>query len=115
MVAGELGGTFRFGPQSYFLSDLQEELEIMPNQIKVNRGQDVTAINSLAGEYYDFRIQGEMIEPFKEMVRRSLNCWPDAHPALKELGDMMMHGKILQDYYASRTDIKKKKLIAGGQ
>lgn len=47
-------------------------------------------------------------EAFKILVQRALNCWPDAHPELKELGDMLMHGRILQDYYAHRTDIKKK-------
>jgi hypothetical protein len=104
----ELGGTRRYGYQAYFLSE-----DIEDNMIKVKRGQDITAINSLEGEYYDFRVQGDMIEPFKELVRRSLNCWPDAHPALKELGDMLMHGEVLQDYYASRTDLKKKNAEGG--
>lgn len=52
----------------------------------------------------------ESFVAFSEMVRRALNCWPDAHPELKELGDMLMHGKVLQDYWASRTDIKHNKL-----
>jgi hypothetical protein len=43
---------------------------------------------------------------FKEAIRRALNTWPDAHPELKELGDMLMHGKVLQDYYSYRTDKK---------
>lgn len=50
----------------------------------------------------------DSILAFKEAIQRALNCWPDAHPEMKELGDMLMHGKILQDYWAQRTDIKGK-------
>lgn len=63
-------------------------------------------------EQYSITVTGDYIEPFKEMVRRALNCWPDAHPVLKELGDMLMHGRILQDYYYTRTDKQKPASIA---
>jgi hypothetical protein len=57
---------------------------------------------------YVITINGpESQDAFKELVRRALNCWPDAHPSLKEMGDMLDHGKILQDYYAQRTDLKR--------
>lgn len=53
-------------------------------------------------------VKPELANQFKQMVRRALNVWPDCHPALKEFGDMLEHGRILQDnYYAQRTDIKK--------
>jgi len=58
-------------------------------------------------ENYQLVIHGSNIAPFKELVQRALNCWPNAHPALKELGDMLTHGKILQDYWSNRTDMKK--------
>jgi hypothetical protein len=81
------------------------------SNIHVRRGQDISAINSEEGQYFEICIQGvEMVDAFREMVRRSLNCWPDAHPALKELGDMLEHGRILQDYYSTRTDKKTKKV-----
>jgi hypothetical protein len=80
----------------------------------IKRGQDSDPVTGSEPERYHVDITGDMIEPFKELVRRSLNCWPDAHPALKELGDMLMHDKVLQDYYASRTDLKKSKNAEGG-
>ena len=51
----------------------------------------------------------ELIPQFKQLISKALNSFPDAHPALKELGDMLTHGKVLQDYYSQRTD---KQLIA---
>ena len=44
-------------------------------------------------------IVGDSIPRFAELFRRALNTWPDAHPELKELGDLIEHGKPLQDYY----------------
>lgn len=55
-----------------------------------------------------FSVTEESIPGFKELVRRALNCWPDAHPELKELGDMLEHGKVLQDYYHQRSDLPRK-------
>lgn len=53
-------------------------------------------------------VSNDLVPAFKQMVRRALNVWPDCHPALKEFGDMLEHGRLLQDnYYAQRTDIKK--------
>ncbi len=54
-----------------------------------------------------FSVTEESIPGFQQLVRRALNCWPDAPPELKELGDMLEHGKVLQDYYHQRTDIKR--------
>lgn len=38
------------------------------------------------------------IENFKALIRRGLNTWDDAPPELKQLGDMLDHGRILQTY-----------------
>ena len=60
--------------------------------------------------YYTIKVEGEESRAaFTLMVQKALNCWPDAHPALKELGDMLTHGRVLQDYWSSRTDVKTPK------
>ncbi len=45
-----------------------------------------------------------LIPVFKQMISRALNTYSDAHPALKEFGDMLEHGRVLQDYYSQRSD-----------
>jgi hypothetical protein len=35
---------------------------------------------------------------FNELIDRALNCWPDAPKELKDLGDMLTHGRITQDH-----------------
>lgn len=57
-----------------------------------------------------FSITAESIPGFIDLISRGLNCFPNVHPELKELGDMLTHGKILQDYYGSRTDTKPHRL-----
>lgn len=70
--------------------------------VRVSRGQreNIETIHiSLSSE--------ESISAFKEAIRRATNCWPDAHPEMKELADMLEHGKVLQNYWHTRTDVKK--------
>lgn len=43
---------------------------------------------------------------FKQLFSRALNTFDQAHPELKELGDMLEHGRILQDYYAQQHIIR---------
>ena len=38
------------------------------------------------------------INAFRTALNRALNCWPEAPAELKELSDMLEHGRILQDY-----------------
>lgn len=38
------------------------------------------------------------ISNFKTMVNRALNCWDRAPKELKDLGDMLTHGRITQDH-----------------
>lgn len=57
----------------------------------------------------DITIPKDLVPQFKQLVSKALNAWPDCHPALKEFGDMLEHGKVLQNYYSQRTDIKKPK------
>lgn len=52
-------------------------------------------------------ISGDSLPRFKDLINKALNCRPDVHPELKELGDMLTHGRILQDYYHTRTDPDK--------
>ncbi len=35
---------------------------------------------------------------FTQLVNRALNCWDEAPKELKELGDMLTHGRITQEY-----------------
>lgn len=43
-------------------------------------------------------ISKESIPLFISMVDRALNCWDTAPKELKELGDMLTHGRITQDH-----------------
>jgi hypothetical protein len=43
-------------------------------------------------------ITAESIPLFKSLVDRALNCWDSAPVELKELGDMLTHGRITQDH-----------------
>jgi hypothetical protein len=47
-------------------------------------------------------IDSNLLEQFKDLINRSLNCFPDAHPELKEFGDLITEGKVLQDYSSQR-------------
>lgn len=49
----------------------------------------------------------DSIEHFKLMVRRALNVWPDAPPEIKEFGDRLLEGKLLQDYQSQNQSMKK--------
>lgn len=79
--------------------------------------QEFSRIEIYAGNIFgdfqglELQIPSQILPQFKELVSRALNVWPDCHPALKEFGDILTHGKVLQDnYWAQRTDIKKKKV-----
>lgn len=43
-------------------------------------------------------ITAASIPAFVTMVDRALNCWDTAPKELKELGDMLTHGHITQEY-----------------
>lgn len=45
-----------------------------------------------------FSVTAESLPNFTKLVNRALNCWPNAPAELKQLGDMLTEGKILQDY-----------------
>lgn len=44
-------------------------------------------------------LPSRLVPEFKLMVQRALNMWPDCSPELKELGDVITNGRILQDYF----------------
>lgn len=44
------------------------------------------------------------IPAFKELVFRATNLWPDAPPEIKRFSDLLLHGKVLQDYDSQNRD-----------
>lgn len=45
-------------------------------------------------------ITKESIEPFKQLIQRGANLWPDAPAEIKEFADLITTGKVMQDYKA---------------
>lgn len=62
--------------------------------VKVSRDADGEIDNLQIG------ITKESLGRFTALINAGLNCADQAHPELKELGDMLTHGEILQDYYS---------------
>lgn len=56
-------------------------------------------------------ITDDSLDNFKRLVDRALNCWDNAPKELKDLGDMLTHGRITQDH----TPPKKMQRTADGQ
>jgi hypothetical protein len=52
-------------------------------------------------------VDEEAINQFTELVNRALNAWPDAPKDLKDLGDMLTHGRITQDHSFSKMNTKQ--------
>jgi len=40
----------------------------------------------------------DILPAFRDLVQRAMNTWPDAPTELKEFADLLLDGKILQDY-----------------
>jgi hypothetical protein len=51
-------------------------------------------------------LTGKSLERFKVLVNRALSSWPNAHPEIKEFGDMVTVGTVQQDYYAQANIVK---------
>ena len=62
-----------------------------------------------AGEIAEihFSVTKESIPRFTALIDRALNCADQAHPELKELGDMLTHGRVVQDYYAQQGLVRE--------
>ena len=43
-------------------------------------------------------VSPQSLPDFKLLVQRAMNTWPDAPAELKEFADLLLEGKILQDY-----------------
>ena len=43
-------------------------------------------------------------QPFKNLIQRGANLWPDAPPEIKEFADLVTNGRVLQDYHAQNKD-----------
>ena len=78
--------------------------------IVVYSGHNAYDVHGNSDETLNIRVPQAMIHPFKLMISRALNAWPDAHPALKDFGDVLEYGKPLQDYWSQRTDRTDKPL-----
>lgn len=46
----------------------------------------------------------ESIPDFTALINRALNCWDSAPKDLKELGDLITHGRITQDHTPTRIN-----------
>jgi hypothetical protein len=51
----------------------------------------------------NIRLSGKSLENFKKMVSRGMNTWDSAPAELKEFADLLIEGKILQDYSSFET------------
>ena len=40
----------------------------------------------------------ESLPHFETLIHRALNCWDSAPQEIKELGDMLTHGRVTQDH-----------------
>jgi hypothetical protein len=61
--------------------------------LKTNHWQDGTLAD------LTIKIDDEQsLRSFQELVDRALNCWDSAPKDLKELGDILTHGRITQDH-----------------
>lgn len=58
-------------------------------------------------EEIKFSVTKSSLARFTEVINAGLNCKDQAHPELKELGDMLTHGKILQDYYSQQGIVRE--------
>jgi hypothetical protein len=61
--------------------------------------------NPVLGSVEEFKISvtESSLLMFQELVNRALNCWPDAPKELKDMGDMLTHGRITQDHTYHRV------------
>ncbi len=45
-------------------------------------------------------IKPELLPAFLDLVQRAMNTWADAPPELKEFADLLLDGKVQQDYHS---------------
>jgi hypothetical protein len=63
-------------------------------------------------------IEADTAEDWKmlqDVFQRACNLWPDAPPSIKKLADMIIEGKVLQDYDAQDTSAASKITCSGCQ
>lgn len=70
--------------------------------IKVRVKKSTDALNPVTLGYL-IEVEEDCLEIFAQMVSRALNTWDDAPPDLKQLGDMLSHGHVLQDYTGNHS------------
>lgn len=52
--------------------------------------------NSL--QHLRIEVTEESLPNFEQLINRALNCWDSAPAELKELGDMLTHGRVTRDH-----------------
>lgn len=70
-------------------------------------------------------ITEDSLSNFEQLIQRGLNCWDSAPKEIKDLGDMLTHGRVTQDhtykpinsghsseYYSPGEQVKIKEYIA---
>jgi hypothetical protein len=73
----------------------------MSLQFNHTSSKNLQLIKSSSG-LSSIEISKEILPQFVGLINRALNCFPDAHPELKELGDLLTEGKVLQDYSSQK-------------
>ena len=73
----------------------------MSLQFKHTSSKNLQLIKASSG-LSSIEISKEILPQFVDLINRALNCFPDAHPELKEFGDLLTEGKVLQDYSSQR-------------
>lgn len=67
---------------------------------KATRNND----NSL--HFLRIEVTEESLPIFEQLINRALNCWDNAPQEIKELGDMLTHGRVTQDHRVQPMNTK---------
>lgn len=76
-------------------------MNISSAESNITSSNSITVV-SWSDNSLSLTIQSQLVPQFKDLINRALNCFPDAHPELKELGDILTEGKVLQDYASQK-------------
>lgn len=52
-------------------------------------------------------VTAESLPNFESLINRGLNCWDSAPAELKELGDMLTHGRVTQNHAYTPINTKQ--------
>lgn len=66
----------------------------------ISNTENCMIVTSSDGSYITLSMGGAMLPAFKSLVQRAMNTWADAPPELKEFADLILDGKVQQDYHS---------------